>query len=88
MSSREIPGIVALYHGNGEDATTVRIEIQNRFGPLSREEDRVMEDAIDLYYNQPVNAYVSGGRYWCSRCKDWHWDGDARFDSHIGYAEQ
>ena len=47
---RRIRAWVAWVHSRGEDATTARLEVENRFSPLSREEDREMEDAIELHY--------------------------------------
>jgi len=47
---RRIKAWVAWVHSRGDDATTARLEIENRLSPLSEEEDREMEDAIELHF--------------------------------------
>jgi len=48
---RDIESEVVLLSNNGEDPTSIRLAIQNKFGDITQDEDNAMEDMIDSHYN-------------------------------------
>jgi len=42
---------IGLMHGNGDDETSIRLHIENEYTPLSKEEERIVEEYITLHFN-------------------------------------
>ena len=49
---RDIEGEVVLMANNGDDATEIKLAIENEFGQLNQDETNAMEDMIDSHLDE------------------------------------